>query len=267
MSQATPMSQVTSLPRTRPTSVPATLDRGSGTRARIGLIALAGDATVEPDFRALGLAPDITLHVSRVPSLAVTVENLLMTARGLTQATALVLPGQRLDVLAYACTSGTVVAGVPAVIAAIRAARPGIAVTTPITAALAGFQRLGVHRVAVLTPYVEEVNAPVVSYLEANGIDVVDIASFNLLAEDEMCRVVPEAIAAAAEGLDHRRADALFISCTALRALGLIDRLEGRLGKPVLSSNHALYWHALRLAGVMDPVPGFGRLMRLSLGA
>jgi len=255
------------LPKTRPTSVPATLDQGAGARARIGLIALSGDATVEPDFRALGLAPDITLHVSRVMSYAVTVENLIRTAQGLTAATALILPGQRLDVVAYACTSGTVVAGVPAVIAAIQAARPGIAVTTPITGALAGLRRLGARRVAVLTPYVADVNAPVVAYLDANGIEVVDIASFNLLTGDEMCRVAPEAIVAAAEGLDHRRADAVFVSCTALRALGLIERLEARLGKPVLSSNHALYWHALRLAGVADPIAGFGRLMRLALDA
>lgn len=258
------MGQTTTLPRTRPAGVPATFDEGSGTRARIGLIALAGDATVEPDFRALGLAPGITLHVSRVPSFAVTVENLLMTAKGLSAATALLLPGQRLDVVAYACTSGTAVAGVPSVVRAIQEVRPDIPVTTPITAALAGFGRLGVGRVAVLTPYVEEVNAPVVRYLAENGIEVVDIASFNLMAEGDMCRVTQDAIVAAARALDHGRADAVFISCTALRALGVIERLEDALGKPVVSSNHALYWHALRLVGYAEPVPGFGRLMRLA---
>lgn len=261
------MNRAKTLPTSRPTAVPATFDRGCGERARIGLIALAGDATVEPDFRALGLEADVSLHVSRVQSKAVTVENLKESAKGLTAAAALILPGQRLDVVAYACTSGTVIAGVAVVEAAIRKARPGIPVTTPITAALAGLAQLGARRVAVLTPYTEEINAPVVRHLDENGIEVVDIATFDLLAEDDMCRVTPAAIVAAAEGLDHRRADAVFVSCTALRALGLIERIEGRIGKPVVSSNHALYWHALRLAGVGDAIPGFGRLMRFALAA
>lgn len=253
------------LPRARSIAARAAFDAGTGARARLGLIVLAGDATVEQDFRSLGLGAEIGLFVSRVPSLAVTVENLLMTARGLGAATALLLPGQRLDVVAYACTSGAVIAGEASVGEAIGAVRPGVPVTTPITAALAGLARLGARRVAMLTPYVEEVNAPVVRHMAGQGIEIVDIATFDLLAEDDMARVTPDAIVAAVEGLDHARADAVFVSCTALRAMGTIERLEARLGKPVLSSNHALAWHALRLAGVADPISGFGRLMRLGL--
>ncbi len=257
------MAEATTLPRTRPVDVPCEFDAGAGSRARIGLIALSGDATVEPDFRALGLGPDIALYVSRVPSLAVTVENLRMTAGGLTAATALILPGQRVDVIAYACTSGTVVVGEDAVFRAVHEARPGVPVTTPITGALAGFERLGVRSVAVLTPYVDEVNQPVVRLLVERGIDVVDLASFNLLTEGDMTRVPAAAIVAAAERLRHARADAVFVSCTALRALGVVEQLEQRLGKPVIASNHALYWHALRLAGYGEPIAGFGRLMRI----
>jgi maleate isomerase len=259
------MSQNANLPRARSIAAAAAFDDGTGARARIGLIVLAGDATVEQDFRSLLLPAEIGLYVSRVPSLAVTVENLLMTAKGLGAATALLLPDQRLDVVAYACTSGAVIAGEKAVAEAIRAVRPGIPVTTPITAALAGLARLGVRRVAMLTPYVEEVNAPVVRHMAASGIEVVDIATFDLLAEGDMGRVTQEAIVAAVENLDHGRAEAVFVSCTALRAMAAIERLESRLGKPVLSSNHALSWHALRLAGVATPIQGFGRLMRLGL--
>lgn len=255
----------TTLPRARSIATAARFDDGTGTRARIGLIALAGDATVEQDFRSLGLGADIGLYVSRVPSLAVTVENLLMTAKGLGGATALLLPDQRLDVVAYACTSGAVIAGDDNVATAIRAVRPGIPVTTPIGAALVGLARLGARRVAMLTPYVEEINAPVVRHMAAKGVDVVDIATFDLLAEDDMARVTQDAIVEAVAGLDHARADAVFVSCTALRAMGAIERLEARLGKFVLSSNLALYWHALRLAGIDLAIPGFGRLMRTGL--
>lgn len=241
---------------------PVAFDVGPGARVRIGLLALGADATVEPDFRRLGLGPDVELYVSRVASGTVTVEALREIAGRLPDATSLILPGQRLDVIAYACTSGTVVVGEAEIGRRIATARPGLPWTTPITGAVAGFRKLGVKSVAVLTPYIDEVNEPVIRFLEAAGIGVVDMVSFNLLTEIDMVRVPPATIIQAARTLDLRRADAVFISCTALRALGIVEELERVLGKPVVTSNHALYWHALRLAGYGDPIQGFGRLYR-----
>ena len=238
-------------------------DKGPGPRVRIGLLALAGDATVEPDFRCLGLGPDVEVYVSRVASGQVTVEELGKIAERLPAAAGLILPGQRLDVIAYACTSGTVVVGEEGIGRRIAAARPGLPWTTPITGAVAGFRKLGVRSVAVLTPYVDEVNEPVVRFLEAAGIGVVDMVSFGLLTEADMVRVPQETIIQAARTLDLARADGVFVSCTALRALGILERLEGMLGRPVVSSNHGMYWHALRLAGYADAIQGFGRLYRM----
>ena len=62
----------------------------------------------------------------------------------------------------------------------------------------------------------------------------------------------------------HSSVDAVFVSCTSLRVAERIEALEAKLGKPVTSSNHALAWHSLRLAGYAAPLPGFGRLMRLA---
>jgi maleate isomerase len=103
---------------------PVAFDAGPGARARIGLVALSGDATVEPDFRRLGLGPDVEIYVSRVAFGKVTIEGLREVAEHLTAATALILPGQRLDVVAYGCTSGTIVVGEEGIGRRIAAARP-----------------------------------------------------------------------------------------------------------------------------------------------
>jgi maleate isomerase len=77
-----------------------------------------------------------------------------------------------------------------------------------------------------------------------------------------MTAVPPAAIAAAAREVCDPAADLLFVSCTALRTSLVVAELEASLGKPVVASNTALLWHALRLIGNADPVSGFGRLLR-----
>jgi maleate isomerase len=229
---------------------------------KIGLIALATDQTVERDFRNI-LPTDAAFFVSRVANInPCTVENLRTMAPQLTSATSLILPGADIDVVAYCCTSGTVAIGFDNIVKNIQAARPGIPCTTPITAALAGFEKLGLKRIAVLTPYIDEVNQPMRRFLEENGITVLSVNSFNLEDDVIMGRIPTEAIYAAAREIDRSDADGIFISCTAVRAVDVIDRLEQALGKPVLSSNQALAWQALRLAGYNNPISGFGRLLR-----
>lgn len=231
-------------------------------RFTIGLIALATDQTVERDFRNI-LPTEVAFFVSRVANInPCTVENLRTMAPQLTSATSLILPGADVDVVAYCCTSGTVAIGYDNVVEAIQAARPGIPCTTPITAALAAFEKLGLKRFAVLTPYIDQVNQPMRRFLEENGVAVVSVNSFNLEDDVIMGRIPTEAIYDAAREIDRPDVDGIFISCTAVRAVDVIERLEQALGKPVLSSNQVLAWQALRLAGYNDPISGFGRLLQ-----
>jgi maleate isomerase len=243
---------------------PYELDDGPG-RHRIGLIALATDHATERDFMNMRPCDDVVVYTSRLRNTnPCTVENLRTMGPLLTEATSLILPESRLDVVAYSCTSGTVVIGYDAVAANIRAARPGIPCVTPITAGLAAFEALGVGRVAVLTPYVDEVNQPMVRYLQEHGLDVVALTTFGMADDNHMAKLPPEAIHAAALEADRAEAEALFISCTAIRAVDALEGIERDLGKPVVSSIQALYWQSLRLAGYADPVPGHGRLLALA---
>jgi maleate isomerase len=152
--------------------------------------------------------------------------------------------------------------GEEAIAERLAAARPGVPSTTPIRAALVGFAALAVRRVAMLVPYLDEVIQPVRAFLEDHGVAVTAITSFNIESDVDMARIPPTAIVEAGVEADRPDADALFVSCTALRAAQVAEALEARLGKPVVTSNQALCWHALRLAGIACPVPGHGRLLR-----
>lgn len=249
---------------TRPVGAGLGRDAGPGGRARIGLVALATDLTSEHEFPAMLPADGVATYVSRIAyANPMTLESLGAMAGDLTRAAALILPDSRLDVIAYGCTSGTVAMGPETVGARIQAARPGIPWTTPVTAAIEGLRRLGVGRVAVLTPYPDEVNQAIRAFLEGHGVAVVALSSFFIESDADVALVPPAAIVAAGREADRAEAEALFISCTALRAAAAIAPLEETLGKPVLTSNQALAWRAQRLAGCTDHVPGYGRLMEL----
>jgi maleate isomerase len=244
-------------------SLPSQSDGGPAQHGAVGLIALAPDQVCELDLRAILPQERLPLYVNRINfALEVNVATLRAMREGITAATALILPGGRLDVIAYGCTSGTMVIGEEEVFSRIREARPGVLCTSPPTAALAALRALGARRVAVLTPYIEEVNRRVRDYFISRGLDIVAFGAFNRNSDPEIAAVTRESIVAAAEALDGPDVEAIFLSCTGMRGLAAVEELERRLGKPVVTSNQAMAWHALRLAGQTAPVAGFGRLLR-----
>jgi maleate isomerase len=242
------------------------LDRGPGLH-RIGLVALASDYVTERDFMNMRPSDDVVIFVSRILNVnPCTVENLRTMEPRITDAVSLIIPQGRLDAVAYSCTSGTVVIGYEAIAASIHAVRPGIPVTTPITAGLAALESFESQTIAVLTPYVDDVNGPIVGYIQDNGIEVVGLTSFNLADDNDMAGLSPEAIYNAALEADRPEADALFISCTAIRAVDALERIEQTLGKPVVSANQALFWQSLRASGYQSAINGFGELLRKDVG-
>jgi maleate isomerase len=247
------------------TRMPFTLDGGIAHRARIGLIVLATDHTIEHEFRQIYRLDGVALYESRIANSAtVNAATLAEMEHGMTAAAAVILPGIKLDVVAYGCTSGTVVIGEDKVFQRIREARPGVACSTPITAGIAAFKKLGVGRIALLTPYVDEVNQMFRRFVEERDIAVPVMGSFNHDNDNEVACISQASIKAAVRDLAREPlVDGVFISCTSLRVASIAEELEQELGKPVTSSNHALAWHCLRLAGVNDALPNLGRLFRV----
>ncbi|MFN3277800.1 MAG: ectoine utilization protein EutA [Paracoccus hibiscisoli] len=223
---------------------------------RFGLIALATDMTIEAD--AARLMPHGTrLHVTRIAFDNPTTEaNLRATGPRLAEAAGLIVPGVPLAGIAFGCTSASAVLGEG--LEALTGDRAPV--TAPAGAALRGFAALGVSRVALMTPYLAETTVLVADRFAAQGIDVVRSVSMGHADDREMALLSPEEITEMALAADHPDAQALFLSCTALPALELIDALEAQLGKPVLTANQALFWAMLDRARI--PAHGPGALFR-----
>ena len=261
-------------------------DDGFGGRARIGLVVLENDQTVEAELR--GLWPDgVTAFVTRIPMEdQVTPETLLAMEERIPAAAGLLPSTFGFDAIGYGCTSAATLIGEDGVDAAIRRAHPEVPNTNPMAAAVAAMGALGAARIGVVTPYSAEVTAGIVGHLTRKGLAVAVVGSFLEESDSVVARITEESVTAAVIQLvasDQARAesvremgaartgggagglDAVFVSCTSLRALGIVEDLEADLGIPVVSSNLAFGWHLLRLAGVEDAIPGLGRLYRLTL--
>lgn len=239
----------------RPDFVPA------GSTTRVGLIALSTDLTSEQDARLI--LPDArpALHVSRIafdnPS---TPENLAKLAPRLVGAAELLVPGLPLAAIWFACTAATVEIGYPAIAQAVGKVRPGVPVVTPPGAALEAFAALGVRRIALVTPYVEETTRPMAAWFERAGLDVAVANCLGVADDRDIARLTHATIRDAVLAADRPDVEAVFLSCTALPAMGVIDDLERRLGKPVVSSNQASYWRLLHHARCTAQPSAPGRL-------
>ena len=233
-------------------------------RHRIGLIALDSDVATESDFHNM-LPEDVMFYTTRIPTVnPLTLDNLRQQAPMLTDAVRKLLPNQRLDSVAYSCTSGTVAIGYDKVAELVRKGdRPDVPVVTPITSAIAALEALEVERITLLTPYIDSVNQAMRGFLEEHGITVLNIGSFCLDDDIDIAQVPPEAIYQAALEACQDDAQGLFISCTALRAVDTIERIEAAIDRPVVTAIQSLFWQSLRASGYAKPVEGFGRLMRL----
>ena len=246
--------------------LPYETDGGLAERGRIGLVVLASDHTIEAELHDLvARFPGVGLFGTRIANDdQITPESLRAMAPRITDATALLLPGTHLDVVAYGCTSASMAIGEDGVFERIRAARPNVRCTTPITAAFAAFRALGARRVAVLTPYRADVNRIVADYIQQRGIEVPVFGSFNEESDAAVAAISPSSIRRAVSQLSAAAdVDAVFVSCTSVRLAADVAAIEAEIGLPVTSSNHALAWHALRLAGVTTAAPELGRLFGL----
>jgi maleate isomerase len=237
-------------------------DRGRHDRAKLGFVLLAMEQTIEDDM--FNLSPDgVGVHFQRAPMAnRVDVDTLSAMAAGIGDAAALIVPEGHLDVVCYACTSGSVVIGEDRVFAELRRGAPSAKTTSLITSVMRALGTIGAKRIAIATPYVRRVNEIERVYMQERGFDVVNIEGLGIENDADMVRVTPDYILEFARRVDRPEADAIFISCGALRSVEIISALEAEAGKPVIVSNQAMIWDCLRLAGVADQNDRYGRLFR-----
>lgn len=242
--------------------IPYELDGGIAERAAIGVIVLGSDHTIEHEFRSFLDIEGVGFYESRIKnSPTITPETLAQMEERIPDCADVILEGVDLDVIAYGCTSASMVIGEERVFERIHERRPEAKCTTPITAAFAAFRALNARNLAVLTPYRRDVNDQVASYIENKGFNVVAFGSFNEEDDNRAAKISTDSIQRAAIELGElENVDLVFVSCTSLRIAPVINKIESSIGKPVTSSNHALAWHCLRLAGIEDRKPELGQL-------
>lgn len=237
------------------------------TRARLGVLVPSGNTVAEPELRAM-LPNGVGLFVTRLP-LTGSSETELMAMLETLEAGTRLLADAAPDAIAFHCTAVSTFA--PAMAGQIRtrmkAASPIPALATA-DAILAALRTLRATRIALVTPYIEDVHQREIAWLTAGGFEVCDGNHLRIATNGEMARLPPETIVEQAwRGSRAGEADVCFISCTAIRSAMVIEEVEQRLGMPVITSNQALAWYALRTLGITEARAGFGRLFTLSLDA
>lgn len=232
---------------------------------RIGLIALATDYNSETDLRRM-LPVGVDMFTNRVQNAnPVTLENLRAMRSDITRAAAGILPQRGVDAMIFGCTSAVAVIGEAEITERVQQAHPEVHCTNPVTAATAALSALGKSDITILTPYTDEVNEAVETCFRERGLNIVNIVGLGLDNDIDMTELPVSVIEEAARKSCHPDAEALFISCTAIRAASAVDALEKQLNRPVVTSNQALVWHCLRLMNNQTRVRGFGSLFDMQL--
>ena len=228
---------------------------------KIGLIALASDYMIEKDFINVIKDKKIDFFVNRIECFnPLTNENLIKMSEKVTEVAKDILPGENVDCVVYGCTSGTIAAGYSSIENKIKQAKPDAKVTTPSTASIKALKKLKINKIAIFTPYPKKLNDEVINFFKEEKFEITANAYFDIESDIDIGKVDPNYLFDVLKKMDLKGADALFISCTALPALSIIDKLETELDKIVLSSNQALIWDTLEKIGVNNSISGFGKL-------
>ena len=230
---------------------------------KVGLLTLSTDLTIERDFYSICQKLPLDVFVNRIHNEnPLTKENLLKMYEQIESITEKILPGEKINTVAYGCTSGTIAIGEDRVKEKIQLVKPDCYVTTPITSAIKAFKKMNVKKIAVFTPYPEPVNKTIFEYFNKKNINIKSFSTFNLDLDVDFARIDPKYLSETLTKLNTNEADALFISCTALPALEILDDVEKKIKKPVFSSNQTLIWDAIRSVGYTSSIEGYGKLLR-----
>ena len=228
---------------------------------RIGLITLATDFRIEKDFNDVIYGKEIDLYCNRIKSYnPLTNETLKKMADDIPEVTENILPNEKLDCVAYGCTSGTIAAGYSSIFEKVNSVKPNTKVTTPITSTINAIKTLGIKKLSVFTPYTNEINQSVLNYFKKEDIDISELSYFDIASDIDIGKVDPDYLFETLAKIDLSNSDALFVSCTALPILSIIKDLENKIGKIILSSNQTLIWDTLKQINFKDKVLGYGEL-------
>jgi arylmalonate decarboxylase len=233
-----------------------------GTRAKIGLLVPSANTIIEEDFHAL--KPDgVSVHSARMffSGPGPTEENLAAMAEDTEAATQRIMSA-RPDVIAFGCTTGSVLKGIgwdQELISRIEKVAK-VPATTTATAVIRAMQHLNIKRISLGSPYNDALNEIEVDFFNKSGIEVTKVKGLDLTVK-EMDEISLERVVELARDVNTPDAEAVFLSCTNLKSLPILDQAEKELGKYVFSSNIATFWETQRLLKIKTQYVKQGKLL------
>lgn len=221
-------------------------------RARIGVVVPVTNTNLEPDLTLLR-PPGVSLHFARAGGYGLdeVPDSRQMRAFALASLDQVIasLVAIRPDLILYGCTSATLAHGpeFDGAFAQRITDSAGVPAITAAGALVDALRRRAITRIAFSSPYVEQLNQEAIAFLAACGVETVSSAYVGTdLGNYGQGALTPDAVYDLGVRADTPDAQALVLSCTDLRAVEVIDELEHRLGKPVITSNQALMEAARR---------------------
>lgn len=237
-------------------------------RARFGILVPFTNTNLEPDM-ALMRPDGVSLHFARLGGYdqeAIPDSDQMhgLGAADLGEPLRL-LQAVRPDVILYGCTSATLSHGVSFdrdLAQQIKQAS-GAETVTAAGALVHALHTLNIKRIGFASPYVPAINDMAVAFLSEVGIETVERAEFDIVLDNYgQGELDPQAVCDLGCAADHPDAEAIVLSCTDMRSVESIAKLEARIGKPVITSNQAMVFQAMQLAELGEALPGFGQLLK-----
>jgi maleate isomerase len=243
------------------------LDAPPEVTTRIGLIIPSSNRLTEPHMRRYA-PPGVEVHVTRLRMTGPSHVPLAQLLPRVIEAT-LALADARCDVIVFHCTASSMEAGLAGerqVLDALRTATTGHVASTA-SATRSAMSTLDVSKVVVISPYVAATHQHEIDFLTEAGLHVVGGRALGLAGGDQYITVSPaDWLRIGCEEMEMRPdADAIFLSCTNIHTPEVVEPLETLIGRPVITSNQAVLWYALRVCGLNATVPGLGRLFQNDL--
>ena len=241
---------------------PYRLGKGPAERAAIGLIALANDLVIEQEINYFVGIEGAAVFADRIPfEPDATLENLVNMKNDIKGCVERLAPIGELDVIAFGCNSGSIAIGPATIEKEVNQVMPDVKCTTPISATIKALRALNCRKLAILTPYIDEINTDIANYLEKWDLVLAAKGSFKVLSAKDVSMIDPNSIYDAGLRLGGHGVDALFLPCTALRVSPVLEELEKKIQKPVITSNQAMAWHCLRLSGIDEKLSRVGQFL------
>jgi maleate isomerase len=231
------------------------------TKYRLGIIVPSLNVTIEPEFNTA--APeDVSIYATRLLLRRGLGKDLVNMAND-TENACRMLDSAEVDAILYACTTGSLIGGKKwekKLEQRMKMSSSAPVITTA-AAVLDALTTLKLRKISVGTPYAKELNDAELRFLVENGFEVTKIRGLGYTKGAPLHAESPETTVKLARAVDSPDAEGIFLSCTDLKTMTVIQRIEKELGKPVVTSNAASLWRSLKAMERNGGLNGYGTLL------